>query len=68
MDMETLVDAIETELKRNRELLRQYREIGPAGAFAFAMIEKLIGETNRAVRERDTVAMVRCCKALQGSK
>ena len=66
--METLVDAIETELKRNRELLRQYREIGPAGAFGFTMIEELIGATEQAVREMDAVAMVRCCKALRGSK
>lgn len=66
--MTTLADEIQSELKRNRELLVQYKEIGPPGTFAFAMIEQQIADTKRAILEADTVQMIRCLESLQNSK
>lgn len=64
----TLADGILREQARNRELLGQYREIGPAGTFGAMMIEDLLKRTERAVMEGDVVAMVRCYEELRESK
>ena len=62
--MEGLVD----ELKRNRTLLGHYEEIGPAGAFGAALIKKDIEDGERAIKEGDTVEMLRVFKRLQGNE
>lgn len=68
MEGQSLADAILREQARNRELLSQYQEIGPAGMFGAAMIRDLLGRTERAVMSGDVVAMIRCYQELQETK
>lgn len=53
------------EQRRCRELLEQYRRIGPAGAFGAAMIEAAITEAEQAQASGDVVRIVRAYTALQ---
>jgi hypothetical protein len=57
--MESLGEALPEEQARCRELLVNYREIGPAGAFGAALIEAALREADQAVIEGDLVAMIR---------
>lgn len=66
--METLGEALPKEQARCRELLGQYREIGPAGAFCAALIEKELREADRAVIENDLGAMIQVYQRLKGFK
>jgi hypothetical protein len=56
--METLGDALPEEQARCRELLEQYRGIGPAGAFGAAMIEAALRKADVAVMSGDLLAMI----------
>jgi hypothetical protein len=51
---------------RVREILGHYREIGPAGAFACAWIEKTLRDADEAAVSGDVVAMIRSYKEMQG--
>lgn len=62
---ETLADGLLEELKRNRELLIQYRSIGPNGMFGATMIEQDIQKAERAVVEGDIVAMLRLYETMK---
>ena len=62
-----LIEGLQKELERNRELLRAYKEI-PAGAFGAVMIEQGIKETEKAIAEGDIVKMLACYKKLQEIK
>lgn len=62
-----LIEGLQEELKRNRELLQLYREI-PTGQFGAAMIEKAINDAERALAEGDTVKMMQCYKELKESQ
>jgi hypothetical protein len=57
--IETLGDAFPKEIARNRELLKQYQEIGPSGIFGYTMILRDVEAAEKAWAEQDTVAMVR---------
>jgi hypothetical protein len=64
----TLGDELPRQQGRVRELIGIYREIGPAGQFAIAMMEDALRRADKAVMEQDIVAMVRVCKELQEFK
>ena len=68
LTFETLGDAIPRELKRNRELLQAYRDIGPAGAFGYAMINADIEATDKALAAGDTVALLVLYSKLKGNE
>ncbi len=67
-EIRTLADGIQEELKRNRELLVEYKLIGPSGTFGAAIIEQKIANTDRAMLEGDIVSMLRCHEELKLSE
>ncbi len=63
-----LAEAYPKEQARCRELLEQYRAIGPTGAFGHMMISQVLARADKAVAEGDVVAMLLCYKEMQGCK
>jgi hypothetical protein len=61
-----LVEGLLDEMNRCRELVKQYGEIGPAGAFGRAAIEQDIKNAEKALAGGDVVEMIQAFKALQG--
>lgn len=59
-----LFEGLQEELNRNRELLSAYKAI-PQGAFGAAFIERDIKLAETAMAEMDTIAMLKCYKALK---
>jgi len=57
--MTTLGDEFPKQQARCRELLGQYREIGPAGTFGAIMLEDLLNRADVAAVSGDLVAMIR---------
>ena len=57
--MSTVASEFPKQQARCRELLEVYREIGPAGAFGAAVIERTLREADEALASGDVVAMVR---------
>jgi len=62
-----LIEALQKELDRNKELLQLYKSI-PTGMFGAMMIESKITEAEKAIASGDTVAMVHCLKELRNSE
>ena len=60
-----LAGAIIAETARNRELLVEYKKLGPAGAFGAAMIEQGLQSADRAMVTGDVAEMVKAYKALR---
>ena len=65
-NIETLGDALPKEMARVRELMPMYREIGPAGSFALAMMEASLQAAERASCAGDVVGMLRALSDLRG--
>jgi hypothetical protein len=63
---QTLADALPKEIERCQQLLVDYAEIGPQGAFAAAMIRADIAAAHKAMISGDLVAMIRAYKELRG--
>jgi len=63
--METLADALPKEQERVRELIPIYESVGPAGAFALAMIKCSLLNAERAAACGDVVAMARALEDLR---
>lgn len=61
-------EAILVELERNRELLKAYAEIGPAGAFGYAMISQDISTAERALAENDIIQILQSYEKLKGNE
>ena len=51
---------------RARDLLKQYRDIGPAGTFGALMIEQALQRADQAAMSGDVVAILRSYHELQG--
>lgn len=64
--METLADAYLKEQERCREVLGQYREIGPAGTFGTMLIEDVLRRADKAAIENDAVEMLRLYSEMRG--
>jgi hypothetical protein len=64
--METLADALPKEQARVRELLTQYKSIGPVGTFGALMLEQDLRAADQAVMSGDVVAMLRAFERLKG--
>jgi len=62
-----LIEGLQEELNRCRELLQTYREI-PTGGFGAAVVEQSIREGEAAIASRDVVRMLRAYKDLQARK
>lgn len=69
MSTETIGTALPAEMARVRdELMPMYQSIGPAGAFALAMMRQSLNEAARVMAEGDTVGMIRVLEDLRGFK
>lgn len=63
----TLGEALPAEMARVRdEVMPDYLECGPGGAFALAMMRRDLDEAARALAEGDVVAMIRVYGSLKG--
>ena len=65
---DTLADALPREQERVRELIPMYESIGPAGAFAVAMIKASLRAADQAVMSGDVVQMIRAYNDLKEYK
>lgn len=61
-----MIDGIQGQCNRCRELITHYDAIGPAGAFGKAMTQRDITEAEAAIASGDVVRMLRAYKALEG--
>ena len=66
MSIATLASELPKEQARVRALLPIYRECGPAGAFALAMMEASLQRADRAAASGDVVAMLQALDDLRG--
>lgn len=66
--MTSLGEAFPKEQARLRELLGQYREIGPAGQIGAMMIEDCLRRADVAAISQDLPAMIRIYKEMQEFK
>lgn len=66
--MPNIIEGIQEQQKRCRELLEQYKTIGPVGAFGTLMINRDIEEGDKAIASGDVVRMLGAFKALEGCK
>jgi len=65
---ENLMEGLQRELKRNRELVKEYEAIGTAGNFGRAFICRDIMEGEHAIADDDVVAMLRAYNKLKENK
>jgi hypothetical protein len=65
--MANIIEGIQQEVVRCRELLKQYEAI-PQGAFGAIMIKQTIAEAESAVAHGDTVEMIRKYQELKEIK
>ena len=61
----SLGEALPEEISRCREILGQYRAIGPAGAFGAAMIEADLKAADQAMISGDVVGMIQVYEKLK---
>ena len=64
-ELRSLGEAYPRQQARVRELLGQYKAIGPAGSFGAAMIEDVLRRADVAVMEQDLPAMIRLYREMQ---
>ncbi len=64
---DTLGEALPKEIARVRDqVMPAYIAIGPAGAFALAMMRQSMDAASKTMIEGDTVAMIRAYEDLKG--
>ncbi len=62
--MGNLIEAMQSEISRCKELIKTYEEI-PTGGFGAAMIKQSVEAAEKALASDDTVKMVLCLKDLR---
>lgn len=67
-ETKSLAEAMPLEQARVRELLVEYKALGPVGGFGAMMIERDLKEADAAVMSGDVVRMIRAYEALKGCK
>lgn len=67
-EVQSLGKLLPQEQARCRELLVEYKKIGPGGMFASALIEDALKRTDQAVIQGDLPAMIRCYMELKEFK
>lgn len=60
-----LIEGLQEEIKRCRDLLEVYKEIGPAGRFAHVMILNEIEVAEKSIATGDVAAMIRSLEELR---
>lgn len=66
--MANLIEGLQEELNRNRELLKEYEKIGPNGAFGAHFIREGIKAAEAAIGQGDTINMMQCLENLKENK
>lgn len=66
--MPSLMEGLLQELNRNRDLLKQYKDIGPPGMIGATMISMDIQDGEKAIADNDVVDIVRVYQRLKGNK
>ena len=61
-----LIEGIQSQQNRVRELLTQYEAIGPAGVFGSMMLKQAIQHGDASVASGDVVDMLAAYKELEG--
>ncbi len=64
--MSSLGEQYPIQQARCRELLGEYKAIGPAGAFGHAMIEAILKRSDKAVIENNLPEMLVCFDEMKG--
>ena len=64
--MSSVGEEFPKEQERVRELLSQFKAIGPAGAFGAMMIEQVLKRAERAAISGDIVAILKSYEELKG--
>ena len=65
-EAKSLAQAYLEEQNRCRELLTEYKAIGPAGMFGYACINSILQRADAAVMQGDTVAMLGLYEEMKG--
>lgn len=65
---QNLLTALMDELDRNRELLKEYEAIGPAGAFGSIFIKTAIRNGENAIRSGDVIQMLQAYSELKDTQ
>lgn len=66
--MMNLAEGLIQELNRNRELLSEYKAIGPPGQFGATMIALDIKNAEKTQASGDVVEMLRCYESLKNNE
>lgn len=64
-EVKTLAEALPEQQARVRRIIGYYREIGPAGLFAIALMEAALRRADEAAASGDVVAMLRAHEELK---
>lgn len=67
-ESKSLAQALPEQQARVRELLGEYKALGPVGQFGAMMLERDLAAADQAVMSGDVVAMLRAYEALKGCK
>ena len=63
--MENLIEGLQSQMNRCREVLKIYEEI-PQGVFGATMIKQAIAAAEIAIAGDDVTEMLKCYKGLEG--
>lgn len=61
----SVIEEVQNEANRIREMIAETKVLLPIGRANFAVYEATLNEADRAVRERDTVALIRVLSELR---
>jgi len=65
MDM---IKALQTQINRCRQLLKEYESLGPAGNFGAHMIKYDLKRAEDALSSHDVIEIIASCEALASCK
>lgn len=63
-----LIEGLQQEITRNRELLSEYESIGAAGIFGATFIRQDIAAAEKTIATGDTIAMMQMYEKLKDNK
>lgn len=63
--MANLIEGLQEEINRVRELLKDYEEIGPAGVFGTIMLKAEIKNAEASIASGDVIHMIQCYESLK---
>ena len=60
-----LIEGLQEEMERCRELIKEYEAIGSAGIFATSALKLIIKEAKHAIANGDTIRMLKLYEELK---